>query len=180
MARIDIRDQINFDRTTVFDTFRDDLEALADYLPDIREIERLEHERRDENTVHVVRVWKAQAEDKIPSIASKWIKPEQLQWTDHATWHEDEYRCDWTMEVGFATEAVSCSGTTYYRDADNDGRTEVHITGELKVDAKKLGVPRLVAGKVSDAVEALVVKLITPNLKEVNRGAEKYLQDQGI
>ena len=76
--------------------------------------------------------------------------------------------------LGFLQEAISCSGTTYYREAGD--KTEVNITGDLRVDASKIpGVPRLIAGKVGSAIEGFVVKMITPNLTEVNRGAEKFL-----
>jgi len=172
MAKIDIRDSIEFPRDTVYPTFRDHLVALKPYLPTVKDIVQKSYER-DGDTVHIVNIWYG-ADEEIPAIASKFIKPEMLCWTDRATWHDDAQSCDWDMEVGFLKEAISCSGTTYYREKGD--RTEVNITGELRVDAAKIpGVPRLVAGKVGDAVEKFVVRMITPNLKEVNRGAEKYL-----
>jgi hypothetical protein len=172
MARIDIKDTIVYDRDTVYETFRDKLLELQPYLPDIEEIIQESYER-DGDDVHIVNIWKA-ADEEVPAIASKFIKPEMLQWTDRATWHDDAKACDWDMEVGFLQEAISCDGTTYYREK-GDG-TEVHITGDLRVDASKIpGVPRLLAKKVGGAVEKFVVKMITPNLTEVNRGMEKYL-----
>lgn len=174
MARIDITDTIAYERDTVYEVFRDKMEDLKPFLPTVKDIIQESYER-DGDTVHIVNTWIAADED-IPSIASKFIKPEMLQWTDTATWHDDENSVDWEMEVGFLQEAISCSGTTYYRD--RNGKTEVNITGELRVDAAKIpGVPRLIAGKVGSAVESFVVRMITPNLKEVNRGAEKYLAD---
>lgn len=177
MARIDIRDTITYERGLVYETFRDDLKELAAYLPNIREIVVERHERTDESTVSVVNIWKATGEE-IPTMARSFINPDMLQWTDRATWHDGSCSCDWIMEVGFLPQAVSCSGTTTYT-ARGD-RTEVHITGELRVDAAKIpGVPRLLSGKIGGAVEEFVIKLITPNLKEVNRGAEKYLASRG-
>ena len=172
MARIDITDSIAYERDTVYEVFRDKMEDLKPYLPTVKDIIRESYER-DGDTVHIVNLWVA-ADDDIPSVASKFIKPEMLKWIDTATWHDDEHSVDWDMEVGFLPDAISCSGTTYYRE--NGDRTEVNITGDLRVDASKIpGVPRLIAGKVGSAVESFVVKMITPNLKEVNRGAEKYL-----
>lgn len=173
MAKIDIRDAIAFPRDTVYQTFRDKLVELKPYLPTVKDIEQTSYER-DGDDVKIVNIWYAADED-IPTVASKFIKPEMLRWTDRATWHDGAHACDWDMEVGFLQEAISCSGTTYYREKGE--KTEVHITGELRVDASKIpGVPRLIAGKVGDAVEKFVVKMITPNLKEVNRGAEKFLE----
>ena len=122
----------------------------------------------------IVNIWKAE-DDDIPALATKFIKPEMLQWTDRATWSDDRFLCEWDMEVGFLSEAIKCSGRTEY--IEKDGGTEVYISGDLAVDASKIpGVPRLVAGKVSGVVEKFVVKMITPNMKEVNRGLEKYLE----
>ena len=149
---------------------------MAPYLPNISEIIVEKHERTGDDTVDVINVWKA-SEGDIPKIAQAFIKPDMLQWTDHATWHDDEMYCDWEMKVGFLPDAVSCKGRTTYR-AKGD-KTEVHIEGDLKVDGSKIpGVPRLLSGKIGSAVEGFVVKLVTPNLRATNRAMEKYLADR--
>lgn len=174
MARIDIRDDMNFPIERVYPAFRDDLSKVADFLPNIEAIIVEQHDRTSDTQVSVVNVWKATGEE-IPAMASSFIKPEMLQWTDHASWDDDARHVDWRMEVGFMPEAITCSGRTTYRPK-GDGKTEIHISGELKVDARKLGVPRLIAGKLSSAVEEFVVKLVTPNLKATNRAMEQFLE----
>lgn len=176
MAKIDIRDNISYDLTRVYASFRDHLKELAQYLPTISEIIVEKHERTDDDTIKAVNIWKAAGEE-IPKIVSPFISADKMQWIDRATWHDGETYCDWEMEVAFFPEAISCKGQTRYTKSGDI--TQVHISGELKVDAKKIpGVPRLLAGKIGDAVEVFVVKMITPNLKEVNRGVEKYLAAQ--
>jgi hypothetical protein len=176
MAKISVTDTVAYPRELVFTTFREDLEKLDDYLPDIESITTKSREDIDEDTTKIVRVWKARDED-IPKLASKFIKPEMLQWTDYATWHEDEWTCDWEMEVGFLTDAITAKGTNRY--IDKGDKVEIIIDGTLEVDARQIpGVPGMLAGKVGKAVEAFVVKMITPNLKEVNRGVERYLATQ--
>lgn len=176
MAKISTTDEVAYPRQQVFETFREDLEHLIPYLPDIESIEQQSYEQIDERRVKVVRIWKARDED-VPKMARKFIKPEMLQWTDTAIWDQDAWTCDWSMEVGFLSEAISASGTNRY--IERDGKTRIEIGGELKVDARHIpGVPRLLSGKLGAAVEKFVVKLITPNLTDVNRGLEKYLADQ--
>ena len=173
MAKLDIRDDIDFSIERVYPAFRDRLKETAPYLPNIEEIVVEKYERIDDNTVEVVNLWKA-SEGEVPKVAQSFIKPDMLQWTDYATWHDDELYREWNMEVGFLSEAVKCSGETRYK-AKGD-RTECHISGNLEVDASKIpGVPRLLSGKLGKAVEAFVVKLITPNLRATNRAMEKYL-----
>lgn len=174
MAEIKIKDEVAYDRETVFKTFRDDLVKLLPHLPDVKNIEVKERQEVDEHTTKVVNFWKAAAEE-IPRLAQAFVKPEMLEWTDYATWDEEKWSCDWNMEVGFLSEAVTCKGKTTY-EPKGDGKTEVVIQGELSVDARKIpGVPRLGAGKIGNVIESFVVKLITPNLTAVNRGMENYL-----
>ncbi len=173
MAKIDITDKVTFDRDTVYETFRDNLVELLPYLPTVKNIERTDYERVDENSVKIVNIWYAADED-IPSLAQRFISQEMLQWKDTAHWDDEEFSVKWDMEVGFLSDAISCGGKTTYKKVGD--QTEVHILGDLKVDAKKIpGVPRLIAGKVGGAIEKFVVKMITPNMKEANRGVEKYL-----
>lgn len=178
MAKIAITDTVAFDQTTVYETFRDHLVDLLPYLPDIQSITVTSSERPNAHTLKVVNLWKAAAKE-IPTAAKAFIKPEMLQWTDYATWNDQTQSCDWNMEVGFLKDAVRCSGTTRYV-AKGEKQTEITITGNLELDASKIpGIPRLLAGSVGDAVEKFVVKLITPNLTQVNRGLEKYLAQRG-
>ena len=174
MAKINTTDSVDFSRKLVFETFRDDLEELVPYLPDIESITQKDREDIDDQTTRVVRLWKAQDEE-VPTIARKFIKPEMLQWTDTATWKEDQWTCDWEIEVGFLSDAITAKGTNTYKEKGED-RVEIIIEGTLEVDAKQIpGVPRMLAGRVGKAVENFVVKMITPNLTNVNRGMEKYL-----
>ncbi|RAL22428.1 hypothetical protein DL240_11315 [Lujinxingia litoralis] len=177
MSKIHIVDEVAHDRAKVYETFKDQMVELVPYLPDIQTIEVKDRQEIDDSTLKVVNFWKANA-DEVPKLAQKFIKPEMLEWTDNATWHLDEWKVEWVMEVGFLPEAVTCKGITTYVDKGN-GRTEVVIDGELTVDARKIpGVPRLGAGAIGSAVESFVVKLITPNLTQANRGLERYLADQ--
>ena len=176
MARLNVEDTVDFPREKVFETFRDNLVDLLEYLPDIKDIEVQDREEVDEDTIKVVNLWKAKEED-VPTMARKFIKPEMLQWTDYATWRKDEWVCDWEMEVGFLKDAITCKGQNRY--IEEDGATKIQIDGDLEVDATQIpGVPRLVASKVGSAVENFVVKLIEPNLTDVNRGLERYLERQ--
>ncbi len=176
MARLNVEDTIAYDRELVFETFRDHLVELIDYLPNIEDIEVESRERVDENTVEIVNRWSAEEKD-IPALAKKFIEPEMLQWIDYATWREDQWVCEWNMEVGFLQDAITCRGQNRY--LAEDGTTRIHIDGDLEVDANQIpGVPRLVANKVGSAVEKFVVRLIEPNLRDVNRGLEQYLDRQ--
>ncbi len=178
MADIKITDTIAHDREKVFTTFRDELQELIPHLPDIKDIELKDRDEVDEHTTKVINLWKAEPAE-VPTLARSFIKPEMLEWTDYATWRKDAWECDWRMKVGFLSDAVTCEGVNKYRELGG-GKTEITIEGVLEVDARKVpGVPRLGAGKIGSVIENFVVKLITPNLTNVNRGLESYLKEKG-
>src|SRR5690554_3552498 len=131
MAKISVQDSVSSPRNIVFATFRDDLDDLDEFLPDIESITTESREELDGGRTRIVRVWKAQA-DEIPTVARKFIKPEMLQWTDTATWDPDNHSCEWEMEVGFLTEAITARGVNRY--SEKDGTTGIVIDGLLEVD----------------------------------------------
>lgn len=166
-------DTVAFPREDVYKAQRDDMVKLAAHLPNIDRIEILEREEID-GGVRLLNLWKA-APGEVPRVIRPFVKPEMMQWKDHARWHDESFSCDWRLELGFFTEQVDIKGTTRFEPM-GEGRCKVIIDGTLDVDAKNLpGVPRLVAGKIVGEVEKFVVKMITPNLTSVNRGIESYL-----
>ncbi len=172
-----VEDVINFPLEQVYKTQRDHMAELAAYLPNIKNIEVLERKDEGDGKTRLLNLWKA-APSEVPSMLRPFVKPEMLQWKDHALWHDNDHRCEWNLEVGFMPDRVQTSGKTVYSKLD-DNRTKVVIEGNLAVDAKGIpGVPRLLAGKIGGEVERFVVKMITPNLKGVNRGIEQYLKAQ--
>lgn len=173
--RLDVSVEIPYPREEVFKVYRDKLPDLVPYLPNVRGI--VVQSRSDEGpTTKLLNRWKGGGE--IPGVVRKFLSEDLLEWDDHATWHLDQFTCDWRTVVPAFKDAVDSSGMNRYEDLG--GRTRVVITGQLNVDAGKVkGVPRLLAGTVSPAIEAFLVNAIKPNLVAVSKGVEKFLQAQG-
>jgi hypothetical protein len=175
--KIYVEDVINYPQQEVYRIQRDEMSNLADHLPNIERIDVLEREEL-EGGVRIVNLWKA-AKTEVPLVARKFIKPEMLSWKDYARWHDETFSCQWKLEMNFFSDQVKVSGKTTFEKLD-DGRVRSVIDGELEVEVHKIpGVPKLLARKFRPEVEKFVIKLITPNLKGVNRGIEKYLDAQG-
>ncbi len=171
-----VEDVINFPRDQVFETYRDKLPEMVKFLPNIDKIEILEREEND-GTTRLLNLWKAKASE-IPKLLAPFVKPEMMQWKDHAKWDNEGWTCEWRSELGFFSEQIEVKGKNTY-EPQGDNSVKITIRGTITVDGKKLpGVPRLVAGKVGSTVEKFVVKMITPNLRELNRGCEQYLKSQ--
>lgn len=164
--------RIPFPRPLVFATYRDKLADLVEYLPNVRAIEV--KSRKDEGpVVKLLNVWHGGGD--IPAAARAFISESMLSWDDDATWNETDFTCDWRISTHAFTEAVRCVGKN--RFLEDGAGTLLQIRGELVIDGKKLaGVPKLLAGTVSKAVEDLLSKKIPPNLLQTADGVRKFLE----
>ncbi len=167
---------IRHPRARVYAAYRDELAAIAAYMPDIERIEIVD--RKDDGpTVELHNVWVANRE--VPAFARKYVKPEMMRWDDYATWNGREHSCSWTLKTRMFTEAVTCGGRNTFEDL-GDGTTRFTLTGDLTMDLRHIpGVPRLLASRLAPQVEKFVVALITPNLEKTNVALTRFLDAAG-
>jgi hypothetical protein len=169
--KFEIKDVIPYPVDRVYSVQHEKLSELAEFLPNITRID-VKEKRVEGTRVHYVNVWHASDHD-VPAALRSFVKPDMLKWTDIATWYTDQYSCDWKSILGFLPDAIQCSGHNTWVARGN--QTEVTIRGEILVHADKIGVPKLLAKSVSEAVERFVVKTIEPNLRRTNEGVRRYL-----
>lgn len=167
--------RIHHPRDVVFAAYRDRLPEIATYIPDIKEILVRSREAQGAQ-IKLHNEWVSDRE--VPAFAQKFLKPEFLRWDDFAVWDEASKSCSWTIKTRAFTEAVACSGKNQFLE-DGDG-TRVLLTGDLTINLREIpGVPRFLAGTVAPQVEKFIVSLITPNLEQVNRSLQRFLDEKG-
>lgn len=171
---ISVRTTIPYPRVQVFETMRDRLPALVEYLPNVGSItvERREEHGPDDVTLH--NRWVA-ARTEIPAVARPFIDASKLTWLDRARWRGAPWTCQWDIEVAIFPERVRCAGVTTF--VERGGATEVHIQGKLELSLKGL-VPGLLAGRVGPTIEGFVVKLIQPNFQKTAEAVRSYLDSR--
>ena len=163
-------------RQTVYVTYRDRLEDLVPYLPNIDEVEVLESER-DGSELHVTNRWTASA--PIPKIARRVIRPEMLSWRDFAVWHDDEWCCEWQIENPLLPKQVRVEGRNTFVE-ESSGRCRFEIRGQLEIDGAGLpGVPAPLGRRIAPHIERFVVALIEPNLVKTADGVGRFLAESG-
>lgn len=170
---INVVSTIPFPIDVVFPAMRDQLPAMAAFMPNI---DRIEEEKRDTSKAGVIEMlnkWHT-ARTEIPTMARPFVDQSKMYWYDHATWLDAEKLCHWRLEVGFMAERVDCGGTTSYH-AVGDGETEMRIDGKLELDLKGL-VPRLMLKKATAGVESFVGKMIQPNFQKTADALTRYLE----
>jgi hypothetical protein len=158
------------------------MEDIVPFLPNIAAIETLEKRKQRNGTWRIVRRWRAKAE-QVPSLVRPFLAEELLQWLDHALWVPAEYKVEWRQEPEYRPAAglYECHGTNFFLPDEQDPEQTscVRITGSLRVYPEKLpGVPAFLARRVAPQVEKFIVHLIEPNLAELARGLEAYLDQQ--
>lgn len=160
----------------VYATYRDSLPEVAAYIPDVKQI-IMEEREESEGVVTLHNVWYGERE--IPRVIRRVLKPEMLQWDDYAEWIEADHLCNWSLKTRVFTDEVTCSGTNTFTAVEGGSATRLLLSGNLEIDLKNVpGVPRILAGKLKPQIEKFIVKLIQPNLEQVNRSLEQYLNAQ--
>ncbi len=160
-----------YPRERVFETYRDRLEELLVYLPNIRKLAIKSREERGDE-VHLVNEWHGGGE--IPAVARSFLRESMLSWTDHATWKKASWVCAWRTDVHAFPGALLSSGHNRFVEAG--GGTRIEFRGQLTCDASKVpGVPRLLARSVNGTIEKIFVGKIEENLVGVGEGIGKLL-----
>ena len=160
----------------VFQTFRDRMPEIAEYIPNVSRIDVTERTDHPDGRVSLVNQWHAVSD--IPTAAKAVVKPEMLGWTDRAEWHPEQRVVHWQLEPMFFTDKVKCSGTNRFTALD-DQRTEVRLEGDLQIHLGDLAfVPRPFRARVSKELERFIVSLIGPNLGNATKAVERFLDDQ--
>jgi hypothetical protein len=165
-----------YPRVLVFATYRDRLAELLPYLPNIRKLDIKQREER-EGEVYLVNEWAGGGE--IPAVARSFLSESMLSWTDHATWKEATFVCSFRTDVHAFPGALLSSG--YNRFVENGAGTRIEFRGQLTCDASKVpGVPKLLARSLNGTIEKLFVGKIGENLVGVGEGIGKLLaKDRG-
>ncbi|MCS6797098.1 MAG: hypothetical protein NZ898_00980 [Myxococcota bacterium] len=164
---------LRFDRETAFAAWRDELPALCAYLPNVQRIEVVEREQEGP-IVRLVNVWTGGGE--IPAAVRSILRPEMLQWTDHATWDAERYECDWTIRSHAFPEAVRARGLNRFISLAPD-RTRLEIRGEIEIDlpATRL-VPGVLAATLGRTVEQFLARQIAANVTSVSTALARHLE----
>ena len=163
--------KIPFPRPAVFAAYRDKVQDMLEYLPNVRKIEVRKREE-DGKIVKMMNFW--QGGGDIPAAARAFVSEAMLSWIDYATWNEETFMCERRIAPGAMPEAIECKGHNTF--TEHDGHTHIEIRGALNIDPKKLkGVPGFLSAKVSKAVEELLISKIQPNLVGTADGVAKYL-----
>ncbi|HTL12265.1 MAG TPA: SRPBCC family protein [Bdellovibrionota bacterium] len=160
----------------VFALVRDDLPKLVPYMPNVDRIEVLSREEKG-GKVHIVNQWFAKAD--IPSALKKVVKPEYFSWKDTAAWDPDKKCVKYKIEALAAKGLFSVEGTNSFLPLDG-GKTELKISCEVEIRPEAIpGVPSFLARGIKGPLEALIKKIMEPNLTSLAHQINEYFKKSG-
>ena len=160
----------------VYAAIRDHLPRLTPYLDNVERIEELEREPLSPGRTRVLNRWRADA-GNVPAAVRPFLKPDMLEWLDHAEWDDAGQHVDWRLEPNAFKELYACRGRNRMVAAGTG--TRVVIEGDLNLDPSKVpGVPTFVAKRALPALEAYLIERIRPNLAALAEGVGRYLKAQ--
>src|SRR4051794_2741752 len=122
---------IPYAREAVFVAYRDRLQELRKYLPNIRDAKLVEREEKG-TEVRLVNEWVGGGD--IPAAARSVLKESMLRWTDHATWSLEALTCTWRTDVHAFPDALKCSGQHRFVEVA-PASTRIEFRGALTCDA---------------------------------------------
>jgi hypothetical protein len=152
---------------------RDHLIDFAGRISDIDQIRQVSRTQASDGNVHIVNEWRVR--QQVPAIIRPILKTNELSWIDRNTWDASTHTCSWTIEPGFLTEHVACSGKTFFAPAMGGQGARVTFEGELDL---KPGVLSGSLGSVdkllSGFLESIVTTIIPRNLRSVVEAAATF------
>jgi hypothetical protein len=166
--RYEITGRVSHPWRRVFRAYRDDVEELVPYLPNIARIEMVRREELGEGRTRIRRKWIG--DYKVPLVARAFIKPDAVHWFDDAVWDEKAMRNRYTLELPLLGDVVKVEGSNRF-EPEGEAATTVTISGELSLRLPALG------DSVARKVEGFVIDMIRPNLEKINAGLQRYLDE---
>jgi len=172
--KLENKEVINRPLADVYVLVRDDLAKLVPYMPNVDKIEVKKHTPRDDNTIEVINHWYGRAD--MPSMLKKFLKPEIFSWKDTALWRNDKHCVEYQLESFLANDLFDARGVNSFT-AVGDDKTELKISCEVTLYPEKVpGVPRILAKSVVPMIEALLEKILAPNLTALGKGLNEYFK----
>jgi len=173
---LESKEIINRPLSEVYSLVRDDLSKLVPYMPNVERIEVKKHQPKDGNLVEVINHWYGKAE--VPSMMKKFISPELFSWKDHAIWNNEKHYVEYQLESFLANDLFDAKGKNTFTAVGSD-KTELKISCQITLYPEKVpGVPRLLAKTVLPGIEAILEKVLGPNLTSLGKGLNEYFKNK--
>jgi hypothetical protein len=170
---------VQYPAQLVYETMRDKLPELVPYLPNVERITQEDRKPTVEGRTEILNRWRAKT-GSAPAAVQPFLKPEMLEWYDHALWKDADVCVDWWLEAPAFRKLYACRGTNRVV-ALGDKSCSFVVSGTLTVNPEQVpGVPTFIARKFVPLLESYLLDRIRPNMEQLAQGVGNYLAAKGI
>jgi hypothetical protein len=162
----------------VFPVVRDRLTELVPFLPAVDSIELQERAELGPGKVRLVNLWQGKTQ-VAPAAVRPFVTKGMVRWKDIAEWDQAAHSTRWHFETFHFEKLFECAGENRYA-ATPEGHTRIEIRGNLEIFTDRIpGVPGFLSRKLKPKIEKFIVELVTPNLRDLGQGVQRFLDRQG-
>lgn len=168
---------ISHPRERVYELLKNGLTDLVPLVPNVIQVSELSREQIGPGEENIVNEWHGDP-GSAPRLLRPFIRPEMQIWRDYAHWVDHEYLVHWRFEAPSFANFYECGGTNYVEE-DGSGGTIVRLTGTLVTHPERIrGVPKGLARKLAPTVEKWLINLVSPNLSELPKAVQQFLDQE--
>ena len=161
----------------VFPVVRDQLVELVPFLPAVDSIQLQERTELGAGKLRLVNLWQGKTQ-AAPAAVRPFVTKGLVRWKDIAEWDEGSRTTRWHFETFHFEKLFECAGENRFVSTP-EGHTRIEIRGNLEIFTERIpGVPGFLGRRLKPKIEKFIVELVTPNLRDLGRGVQRFL-DQG-
>lgn len=174
--RFDVRDTSRFPRPLVFRAHRDELEAIAKFLPDVQKVEVRGRTRHADGVEEHTSLWTG-SPSVLPAMIRPMVPPSLLQWQQVTRWDPVAFVASWQIDVPGLGGAVRATGANRYLEVP-EGCT-IEIDGDFAFRPGVVPQLKAVPASAVPLVERVVVGLVVPMIERSGVAVRQYLESRG-
>ena len=164
-------------RALVFETHRDELDAVVAHLPDVRRVELQSSSTHADGRLEQLYRWHG-SHGALPMLVRPFVKESLLVWEQRTVWDPARWRADWEIAVPGMGAALECRGSNAYLEQAGGGTT-IEVEGSFDFTPHRVSAFQGVPDTAIPMVERMVVSLVVPMIQRSGRAVADYLGRRG-
>ena len=160
-----------------YPVLRDQLPDLGPFLPSVKSVRVLKRQEEGPDKLYLLNDWQGDV-SAAPAVARRFISEGMASWKDHARWDNKERIVSWRFEANHFDRLFDCYGENRFFVVDNQSM-RINIKGNLEIHPERVpGVPKLLVRKLKPAITRWIIDLVAPNLAEMPKAVQAFLDQQ--
>lgn len=177
MIHLEHQDTIPSNVEQVYTLVRDHISDIAKFLPSVEKIEQINSTETETGKHEKENHWYANIQ--LPKLIAGYIPENLMRWKDFAYWDDNSKEVTYRLESFIGNQLFSAEGKNKFTHSKTANEMILSVSCEVKIHGDALpGIPKLLARKITPAIEKLIEKMLEPNITSLGTGIKSYLEDK--